>query len=784
MKHTKSTVSYVAMATAIWGIGATSATAQDAQEDADTDSTIIEELIVTATKRAERMVDVPISMSAFGAESLEQTGIRELKDIAEFIPNLQISQHNDFRAVVTIRGVGASSRNIGFDSRVGVYVDGVYMGQSPSMNQELLDLERVEVLRGPQGMLFGKNTVAGAVSLITKKPGEEFEGKVSADFGNLNYREFKGILNVPLGDTAAAKFSIAKTDRDGYATNIVTGSKLNERDVLAYRAQLRIEASEQFEINLSIDGLDSEGKILVGDPLTDMLGWFPETNAPKFGEVAFDIDPQDNRNIFGGHVDLDYELENGYTVKSISGYRKTDANYSNATDYTPIDIISIDYTDNFKQFSEELQFISPDNEKFTYMLGLYYYTQTSDTVRDVTLGADFEDAFVGLLYNIGAFTPPLPAAPALPNSLVSTLLGFGPPLSLVYNSGRVKTKSYAAYFNGSYEVSERVRVGFGARYSIEDKDVNWLLDGRNSGIFFIGSTGADPANPTPLIDDRRDKFFAPAISLSYALGDSSNVYAKYSSGYKSGGFNLDYINADELTANPTQTFDKETVDSFEVGFKGSFLEQRLTISMAGFIANYDDYQVNQFVDLGGGSTSIRITNAAKVKTKGIEAEFTLRATPDLTFQGSLGLLDATFDSFPGGGTAGADASGNQLVNAPKLNLAFSAQYYKSIPSLKSAFVLRGDFTHASGYFTTANNDKEVPFAVAPGTVRFGYLPSRTLVHGRIGLVSENETWEAYLWGRNLTDQVDAVDGFRDFFGTIVEMPSIGRTFGAEVVWNF
>src|SRR5690606_23495662 len=204
----------------------------------------------------------------------------------------------------------------------------------------------------------------------------------------------------------------------------------------------------------------------------------------------------------------------------------------------------------------------------------------------------------------------------------------------------VITTSYAAYFNGAYDMTDRLTLGFGARWSTEDKEVDWLLDGRNSGIFAIGSTGADPANPSPLNNDRTDDFFAPAVSLTYALTDESNIFARYAAGYKSGGFNLDYINAAELAANQGLEFDKETVDSFELGLKGNYLDGRLAMNLAAFIANYDDYQVNQFVDLGGGRTSIRINNAAKVETMGFEAETTFRVTEDLTLQASLGLLEA------------------------------------------------------------------------------------------------------------------------------------------------
>jgi len=747
----------------------------------------IQEVVVTAQKRTERLVDVPVAISVFNAEAIEQTGVRELKEITGYMPNVQISTGNDFRSTVTIRGVGATSRNIGFDSRVGVYIDGVYVGQSPAINQELMSLERVEVLRGPQGTLFGKNTVAGAINLITAKPDQELRGTASVDIGNYDYRELRGFLNLPLGEKVATSFSVSKTDRDGYVPNIITGNDLNERDVLAYRAQLRARPNDRFEINASFDGLNSDGRILIGDPVTDMLGMQPEQFAPQPGVVAFNFDPNDKRDVYGGSLDLAYELASGHTLKSITGYRTTDAVYSNATDYSPVDIVSIAYTDKYDVLSQELQFISSTDKAFSYTAGLYFYHQDAETSRDVILGNDFEQYFVGPLYNSGALTPPLPAPPALSNnlSLVRQLLGFGPPLSKVYNAGEVTTKSYAAYFNGDWQMSDRWKLGFGVRVSTEEKDVNWLLDGRNSGIFNIGSTGPDPLNPTPLINDRTDDFVAPAASLSFALTPRSNIYARYAAGYKSGGFNLDYINEDELAANQGLEFDKETVDSFEVGLKGNYFGGRLSMNLAAFIANYDDYQVNQFVDLGGGRTSIRINNAAKVETTGFEAEATFYATEELTLNASLGLLDAKFDSFPAGGSGGTDVSGNELTMAPDLTYSFGAAWKHHVPALRSKLLVRADVTHISEVYTTADNVTTTPYNSAyPGVISYGQLDARTELGARIGLMSDNETWEIYAWGRNLTDETDATDELRDFFGTIAKLPGMPRTYGVNLVWNF
>lgn len=785
------------LAAAPWAASAQAQTASDTSDTVETTSTaqeddvkVYEGIVVTATRRTEKLSEVPIAMSVFGSDNIDQTSVRELSEISGYIPNVSISGNNDFRSTITIRGVGSNSRNIGFDSRVGVYVDGVYMGQSPAVNQELLDLERVEVLRGPQGMLFGKNTVAGAVSLVTKKPEDRFFGKASANLGNYNLRTFQGMLNVPISDKVAAKVSVSKTDRDGYIDNITTGNKLDSKDVLAYRAQMRIQPSDQLDINLAVDGLKADNKILAGEPLTDMLGIRTDQNAPKVRQVAFDFDPTEDRDVSGAMADFTYEFQNGFTAKSITGYRKTEANYKNVTDYSPTSIIYVDYGDAYKQLTQEFQLISPSDSALTYMVGLYYYNQDADTQRTVVLGDDFLEGFIA-----PAVAPSV--APLLnldPNNLttaqlalISSIVGFGPVGSTVENSGNVKTESVAAYFNGSYDFNDRWKLGFGLRYSTEDKKANWLLDGRNSGVFRIGSTNVAPGDtttiPTPLINDRTDSFLSPAISLSYAVTDESNLYAKYSSGYKSGGFNLDFINQVELAANSGLEFGKETVDSYELGLKNTFMNGRFTLNLAAFYSEYSDYQVNQFVDLGGGQTSIRITNAAQVVTQGFEGEFNLQATDNLSLQGSLGYLDATFDSFPGGGTSGSDVSGNDLTAAPEWSASFGAVYTRNIPSIDSTLLTRLDATYTDSFFTTVDNQKT---ATLPSTevVPYGYIDSIAMLNGRIGLMSNDGRYEAYLWGRNLTDEDGLVDDFRDFFGTLVNHPNIGRTYGVELVVNF
>ncbi|WJG10047.1 TonB-dependent receptor [Aliiglaciecola sp. LCG003] len=716
----------------------TTATQSTEEEDYDV-------VIVTAQKREQKLSEVPIAISSFSATSIQQTGITQLTELADFIPNLSITRTTDFTSAITIRGVGANSRNIGFDTRVGVYLDGVYLGQSPALNQELLDLERVEVLRGPQGTLFGKNTVAGAINLISKKPSDVLEGQISASIGNMGAREIQGEINLPISDTSAAKFSVTKLDRDGYIKNLTTGNDLNERDALAYRGQFRSQLSDKLELNFSVDGLSTERLSFLGEAISDTLSNVLDPAAPEKDEVATTLDTFEKRDIWGGSLDLACHMDNGYDVKSITAYRDTDIFYRNDSDYAVADLLVIEYSDQYKQWSQEFQLISPqDDSAFDYVAGIYLYRQDADTRRDAINGAH------------------------------SFLFG-NVPGSVVTNSGFVTTDSYAAYFNSGYDLTDSSSLALGLRFTDEEKELDWLLDGSASGIFGIGSTEGR------LTDSRSDSYLSYALSFNHAFNSNLNGYAKYSTGFKSGGYNLDFITNADLAAGIQ--FDKETVGSAELGLKGNFYRNSLVLNFAAFSSEFKNYQVNQFIDLGNGASSISIRNAAKANTQGIELEMTYRPISNLEIQASMGLLDTEFDSFPGGLTGGGNAQGKDLINAPDRNFALGVQYITEISALNADLSWRLDVTHSSGFFTTVDNVYSQ--TLGDGTVvDFGHVDSITLVNARIGLLGTNNGWEAYLWGRNLADVRDPIDNRKDFFGTVTSNYQEPRTYGVEVVYSF
>jgi len=791
----------------------------------EADDLAIEEILVTAQKRSESLQEVPIAMSVFTAEMIDNSQVKELRDLSDYIPNVNISQGTDFGARIQIRGVGANSRNIGFDSRVGVYLDGVYLGQGPALNQDLVDLQQIEVLRGPQGTLFGKNTVAGAISMISVKPGPEFEADATVNVGNMDFLELRGMVNIPMGDTVSARLYLSSRSRDGYIKNVWdpshvpttanfvipgvgpvfgvplcdypgattppgcavwavgpdeapnTKQDLNNVDTQSFRAQLRIQPSDKWDINIAVDGLTSERFSNLGEPLTDTFGSTLDHFAPKYSEVSFDHHGGETRDIFGANLNIDYAFDNGYSLRSITAYRDTEINYLNDTDTSALDFLYIDYTDAYDQTTQEFQLISPDDSNFKYVAGLYYYNQDATTVRDAVAGN------AGWLFGI------LPGGGA-------------------FNDGNVETDSWATFFNGSYNFNDAWRLDFGFRYSDETKDVVYNLDGTRSGAFGIGSTP-----PGGYIDSDTYTNFSPMLSLNWAIGDNTNVYAKYSTGFKSGGFNLDYVTQADLDAGIT--FDEETVDSFELGWKGLYMDGRLSLNAAAFIANYEDYQVNQFFDLGFDPatgtqlTSIRITNAAEVDTSGFEIEATFNATNNLTFRGSLGLLDATFADFPGGTkmdipnpdggnpiTVSVNAKGNDLPLAPSVNATLGAQWVSNFNSVDLLMSL--DILYTGEYYTTIENEKtrdltglhgaiftfDLPHFGIPNTIDYGQVDALTTMNGRIGLIGGEGAWEVFLWGRNLTDEGQYLDYFRDFFGSLSATVMTPRTYGVSATYHF
>lgn len=728
-----------------------------AQQAAKTDGALVlETVVVTAQKRAQSLGDVPISMTVVGANALEKTHATTLSDMQQLVPNLSVAYAAGVNTI-TVRGVGGGGRNIGFDTRVGVYLDGIYMGQAQAVDQPLADIEQVEVLRGPQGHLFGRNTVAGAVNITTRAPSETPETSFLIGAGKFNSVEASGSFSGPLSDGVLGKIAVGHEKRDGFTSNLATGNKIDDMERSSIRGQLMFKPTGKLKIGLYADYSDSKQHAIVGEAGSNMFD-YPYTCVTKPTPVVglcpprtvnYNVDPVLNNTLKGGSLNINYDLDGGGTLTAITGYRNTHQNRVNDTDYSPADMFNIDYTDNFKQYSQELRVASPAKDALRYVAGLYVMNEKADTYRMATVGQESN-----ALIQHPAVPFPLPFGALLGLNAGGTVLV----------SGKVKTDAYAFFGSLDYDLTKTLTLNLGARYTKETKDLLYNLNGAASGGIGIG-------NATNYTDDRSDSKLTPTVGMTFALDKNLNLYAKYSTGFKSGGWNVDYLTQAQI--NNKFSFNTETVKSYEAGLKGTALGRRMQYDLAVFQSTFKDFQVFQFVNLGGGATAMQLRNAAKAESTGVEGSLRLRATDNFTVGANIGALKAVFKSFPGGVTGGADAAGKRLPDAPDVSAALTMNYAIAAPSLGGRFDLYAEYSYRSKSFADVDNSEIL-----------GRLGARNVVNTRLTFQQSASKWQFGLWVRNLTDNEYLVMQSRDFFGNAYSKRGEPRMFGVDLKGYF
>lgn len=720
----------------------------EAKQPKQADASLLDAVIVTAQKRTQALEDVPIAISVIDRETLEKGRSHTLADVQQLVPNFSFDRAGT--ATLSLRGIGGGGRNIGFDPRVGVYLDGVYVGQSQALNMPLFDIAQVDVLRGPQGYLFGRNTVAGAVNITTEAPSPVFDYRLRAVAGNHDTAEFHGSVTGPLGNSVSGKLSASHESRSGYTRNRFNGSYLDDLNRFSTRGQLRFETSEKLTIDVYGDYSRADENTLVGQPTTGFFDvQIPGLPLPK-RQVDFNTTPFIDVTLYGGSTNATYRMDNGHTLTSVTGYRDVAQRRQNDTDYSNKDILHINFNDKFKQFSQELRLGSPDEGRARYVFGLYYLHEDADSARSARIGQDM-NAIV-----------PLPAGSPVPFAPVGLAFGLTAG-SVVPAIANVKTEDLAVFGAFDYDLVERLTLNLGARYTHETKDIVFNLDGSKSGGFRI-------ATLNNFRDSRSDGSFNPTAGLTFALAEHVNVYAKYASGFKSGGWNIDFLNAGQIATG--FDFDTETVDSYEVGLKGVAMDGRLRFDMAAFHNQFDNYQVFQFVALGGGASVLQLRNAAKVETRGVEFSTSFQANRNLRLSGNFGYVDATFDKFPNGGPGGADLSGHELP-APSFTAALTLDYGVALPALAGRLDFYGEYSYRGSFFSGANND--------PVLERIG---SRNLVNARLGYSHDSGRYGVSLWARNLFNRDFLSTRGRDFLGNQFVQYGEPRAYGLELWHNF
>lgn len=736
-------------------IHAMPAMAQDERAAAEPVAEESNTIIVTARRREESLQDVPIAVSAYDAEALANLQADTLSGIQYATPNLYLDQGDAGNAVIYIRGVGQNDSLAFADPGVGVYVDDVFIARSQAAFLEVFDVERIEVLRGPQGTLYGRNTIGGAVKFVSTRPTDYLSGYMEAGVGNFGFVTAKGRISGPIaGDALKGKIAAAFTRRDGYAENSVTGEDDGDVETFAGRASLLFQPTESVEFLLSgdmrIDRPDTSRSPVRETPITGFDGTgnvtFPASDDPY--RVDVNANGLSDQTGYGLALTSRFEVSDRLTLESITAFRSLEFDLNLDTDGSPLPILDILLLQEQEQFSQELRATYEDRGGLSLTAGLYYFNDDDTTFSGVDNGAA---TFFG--FPVTAFGFPS-------SSLAET---------------RQKTDSYAVFADLTYALTPRLNLSAGARYTWEDRSSARLFENffdpqvsviENTPDFLAG-VGVEG---TQISGEAGFEAFTPRASISYDLSPDAMVYLSASRGFKSGGFdgraNTDF---------GFRPFRPEYVWSYEGGAKTSWLDDRLVLNAALFYNDYTDVQVTSFgSDPVTGVFVSLFTNAASSRAYGAEFELLARPTDELTLNGSLGLLDAEyreFDILVGGVVT--DVSDRRPVNAPDFNASIGATWERPISDALALTV------HVDGSYRSevATEITDSPVLRQPGYER---------INAFVAVGDRDDSWELRAGVENLTDNAVRVQGFNleEFPGVQLGFYSAPATYDLRFVLRF
>jgi iron complex outermembrane receptor protein len=723
MKHSK-----LFIALALAGLLPTTS-AYSVEGDASTskDNRKLEVIEINARKRVETAQSAPISVSVMGGEELERAGIDSFEKVLATIPNSSQSGGigGSLQGLVSIRGISTLVRFVGLETGVGYYVDGVYVGRPENFNQDLVNIDRIEVLRGPQGAVFGKNTIAGAINIFTNTPDEDSKVYLEGQYGNFAHTRLKAGVSGELAENFYGSVSGSYLSRDGVVKNSFPGGDdLDDADLRSARTKLRFLPNENVELIFSADVLKDRSKpaffevrdvAFIDDP-TESTPFTVNSDQPNFL----------NRDIWGASLQAKVDLGSG-TWETVFATRDTSFDAGIDDDKVPFRFFIDEFSSNSNFQSLETRYSSTIG-KTNYQLGLYWFSQDADNLSNFALG-DF-----------------LTGAP-----------GVEPTIDL---TSSVDTDSLALFFNTDTALSDSLTLEVGGRYISEDKSAFHKQDD-TTGIF--GSTDFNI--------DRSDSDFSPIVSLSYEASSTITTYARYAEGFKSAGFNTDFV-----SAGANLEVDPESASSLEAGVKTFLLDRTLKLNLAVFKTDYENLQLAQI-----SGTGVSLNNAAEADIVGAEFDFSTLVGDYVDVYGSLGYLDATYSSFPGCPAAGAievtaqeNCTGNFLNLAPEWTAALGAQMVYPLDGFGMDLVLRADWNYRSEVFFEPQNETRLSGE------------SRSLLNFRVGLVEELGSWEVFLWAKNLLDEeyVNFADDRSGIFVPTTEAYGAPRMYGVTFRMRF
>ncbi|KRA21559.1 TonB-dependent receptor [Pseudomonas sp. Root569] len=717
----------------------------------------LDDTTVTARRREEAPQDVPIPMSVLYGEQLDETGLHRLQDIQQRVPGLVVSGHDARFAGFGLRGFGATAYNDGLEGSVGTYVDGVYQARQGMAFTELMDIERLEILRGPQGTLFGKNTTAGALNIITRQPTFQPEANFEARYGEHGLREYRGAISGPLqDDVLAGRLNVFNSSVDGSVDNLQDGTRLGDADSQGLRGQLLWTPNPDFSARLIADHAEQNeaGNVLLVNHYSDQtrqrakfLGYPLAEPAPYKRETRIDAPGRPHTLQSGVSLELNWDLDAALRLTSITAYRDWDYRAARDGDSTALSVAESETELGHRQFSQEWRLSGTAGSSIDYVAGLYYLRQQLDRKIDVEFGKDAAPWFVGdqleplkKLYGIN-FTDP---------KQVPAMLLEG---ARQRYDGEQRGDSRAIFGQLSWRPIDALELTGGLRYSQDRKD-GWVSrDVSNlaplNGLPAVFQAGGQLLRGIALgggyyrEDAIEEHNVSSLLSASYRFNDAVMGYVSGSRGYKAGGINFDVVGP--FTA---PTFEPERATSLELGIKTRFWDERAMLDLAVYQADVDNYQALTYsppTSLFAPPLRDNLINVGKVRLRGIELDSAWQLQPQLTWRLGLAWSDARYRSFPNApcppasGQWTCDLSGDRLYNAPQWNLSSSLDHSHPLPHGLEAY--SGiDYSFRSGYYGTLEGGEG------------SYQPSYSLTHLRLGLRSQDRAWEVEGWVRNLFDR--------------------------------
>ncbi|NIB43488.1 TonB-dependent receptor [Pseudomaricurvus alkylphenolicus] len=738
---------------------------------------VLEEVIITAQKREQSLQEVGVAVSAFTGESLENQGITQSNQVGAQVPNLTIATNggHDGAPVFYIRGVGLNDFSVANSGPVGVYQDEVYIKNLWAQNFTMFDLAQVEVLRGPQGTLFGRNTTAGAMLFHSRMPTEELEGRLRLEAGSFDTYTSDVAIGGALAEGVSGRLALQHLSTEGYLDNKTTDRRSPRTEKWSYRGTLQFDISDTLTARVKYQGGTKQGVSVATkargmlDPLRgtpcelDRIDHYQCANA--LGTVNLNDDITEAHNDFEPKLDTEYnalmtrfdwDISDSVTLTAISSFDKTESHLGADSDGASDDILTIMFDDESKQFSQEFR-VSGEGQDSNWVVGVYYLNDEIDGLTHASL--------------LGQLAPVV----ALPEEL--TGISDASALSVVSATStfQQETVSYAVFGQYEKDLTDDLHLTLGLRYTKEESDLNNYQTLGDFAGFPVAPGMRVPLSGVPLViydDSLEDDNLSGKIGLDYHLTNDIMLYGHVSTAFKAGGFNSAIL-TDQFQAKP---YEPETSTAYELGVKATLWGDRLQLNAASFFYDYNDAQVFTNISSSTGSPARVLTNAPESEMKGFEAELLILPMEGLTVQLGLGYVDSELKDFRteevllGGDLLVTDLSGNTTPVTPQWTYNILVSYEWRLTQGDALFQV--DYNWQDDIFFSSENIEPV------SQKAYG------IVNARLGFVSADEQWQMALWGRNLADQEHRifVSDLSDF-GTFTDDHGAPRSFGVEFTYH-